>query len=1054
MSFWKEIKKGINKLTGKHKLRKQHEQSMEHLQEQESKRLADLQTELTNELANIASYRSSIEAAKTSETTKHQKEKDDVKVELDTEQKKRKQAFDTMAQNVRNDVRSVKAALLACMTGDIKVLEEFLKTKNTTLRFFFFSLLPLHIAAEHGRAAIVKLLCKHGANICKTHEDGYTAYALAEFHNHAEVMDVLNQVGVETISFWEALQKGDPEAMKAALDRGADINATNSDGYNALQYSLRQQRSLVHFLINAKADPNVVDVDGFNTLQYAVTQKLSFEIINALVESGVDVGYKNSKLNKTAVDLASEHPDSRVKVYLLDCTLDDIIKKKNYPKLLRGGPAWTSDGGWKEVRHNSTIRTLFARVNGELEYYVMGCSDLGMHLHGYNFIKDVWTTYPMGLSLSKEFFTSPMYFKTIRATMVRMKDGTERLFFLYRDKKLGIKLSCFNPNTKLWSSCPQGPVWNDNAGWNLEQHFDTIQIATANVDGEEHIFIVGRHCLGVHIWSYNPNTQKWMFYPTNLVLTEGSLTLPQCYKTLRLIKIRNIDGTDDLYLLIREKKGIVLKRFNLKTNQWHDCSVGPAWTDENGWHEEQHFGTIQIKVARIQGQECLFLAGRHSQGIELWSYNPKTTIWTKHSNGPAWVCISGWYAKCHWSTIQMRTAEGYHGSDYILLFGRASTGILAHAFSPDKNTWITLPFNVPLLDNWGWSREQNYSTIQMHSVRIKYQNHIFVMGRNDSKINTWSDILNLNLLEHQFRKVDFTLSPQSVLLFDTSIKNFEEQSQKLLKASELGDVKQITECLSQGAYINSVDVKGFDALQKAIVAKKLSIELFTVLKKAGIDVNHENANKESTLFLAQTHTPEFAHFLKEDPILGLQESLKNPTTLEDCRKRFREEFDRAQRYLDKYPDNIQKILAMLAYYSYIGKVELSAFYVFPTMYMFTRILHSLEEPNSKENSEVLNKTIEAAQNFFKKTRALHCILNLTSVDLSNEPEFKDFEHVFKSVQFKKRDQELSLKLKMQRSKPQSNRRAQRNPKRAFYSRQSIHSCTFIQKSIWIGGFGI
>ncbi len=436
----------------------------------------------------------------------------------------------------------------------------------------------------------------------------------------------------------------------------------------------------------------------------------------------------------------------------------------------------------------------------------------------------------------------------------------------------------------------------------------------------------------------------------------------------------------------------------------------PNCSDFTGWAPEQYYGTIQIKVGRIKGEDHLFLIARSTYGIGLWSYNPNTSALKHHASGPAWADRCGWDQKCYWSTIQMGVSEGYQGSDYVLLFGRGGQGVMAHAFNPETNNWLPLPFHVPLSDGTGWKAEPHFSTIQVHSLRVKHQNHIFVFARGGRGIFCWSHAMNLNALEHHFapKPLGLVLSPETLQLMNASLKSQSELALKLFNAAEHGNYKAVEACLSQGAYINSVDAKGYDALQKAILSQKLSLELFNVLKKAGIDVNHENANHETTLSLAKTHIPKLAYILNDEPILGIREVLK--TSDGDAIAAFDAECSRTQRYLDKYPEPVQKIEAMLSYYLRLSRVEPYALYVFPMMIMLTHLKEIIAQGSIEDTYK--QQVMDFAQQFFIATRALHCVfIDFDMLDATLEDE-KDYDYIIKSMHLKNKAKELALRLKL------------------------------------------
>jgi ankyrin repeat protein len=88
---------------------------------------------------------------------------------------------------------------------------------------------------------------------------------------------------------WEAARKGDALAVKALLDKGADVNAKFRYGATALSYAAdKGHTDVVKILLERGADPNVRDTFYQSTpLQWA-TFKGHILIIKALLDKGAE----------------------------------------------------------------------------------------------------------------------------------------------------------------------------------------------------------------------------------------------------------------------------------------------------------------------------------------------------------------------------------------------------------------------------------------------------------------------------------------------------------------------------------------------------------------------------------------------------------------------------------------------------------------------------------------------------------------------------------------------------------------------------------------------
>lgn len=88
---------------------------------------------------------------------------------------------------------------------------------------------------------------------------------------------------------WEAARKGDAAAVKALLDKGADVNAKFRYGATALSYaSDKGHVEVVNVLLERGADVNVKDTFyGATPIQWAV-EKGHLAIIKALLDKGAE----------------------------------------------------------------------------------------------------------------------------------------------------------------------------------------------------------------------------------------------------------------------------------------------------------------------------------------------------------------------------------------------------------------------------------------------------------------------------------------------------------------------------------------------------------------------------------------------------------------------------------------------------------------------------------------------------------------------------------------------------------------------------------------------
>ena len=165
----------------------------------------------------------------------------------------------------------------------------------------FFGRTPLIWASAHGMIELVALLLDRGAKteLTKT-KDGCTA-------------------------LMEAVRKGRTATARLLLERGAEVNRGNRNGFTALFFacfsgptilamarggtnlsiqSSEGQTEMVRLLIDAGADPNAATKDGFTPLMAACGEGY-VRIVELLLEAGADTNAEH-KRGSTAASFAGE----------------------------------------------------------------------------------------------------------------------------------------------------------------------------------------------------------------------------------------------------------------------------------------------------------------------------------------------------------------------------------------------------------------------------------------------------------------------------------------------------------------------------------------------------------------------------------------------------------------------------------------------------------------------------------------------------------------------------------------------------------------------------
>jgi ankyrin repeat protein len=210
---------------------------------------------------------------------------------------------------------------------------------------------PLQEAAGRDDSRFVKALLAAGANPRAPGKRGWTALLMAATDGTAETVQLLIDAGADvdgrdtmygrTALIWAAQRRQSKKKVQALLKAGADLKATDPDGWNSLlsatsggelptvelllqlglDVSHRSKTgetalmvaassaddnsgaNLLSVLLKAGADVNARDNKGKTALMHAAESPGPLEVLRLLVESGADLGLKDNK-GHTALDLA------------------------------------------------------------------------------------------------------------------------------------------------------------------------------------------------------------------------------------------------------------------------------------------------------------------------------------------------------------------------------------------------------------------------------------------------------------------------------------------------------------------------------------------------------------------------------------------------------------------------------------------------------------------------------------------------------------------------------------------------------------------------------
>jgi uncharacterized protein len=213
-------------------------------------------------------------------------------------------------------------------------------------------------------AEIVELLLAHGADPNARGEWKRTALMLANTAAKVKLLvakgaeiDVTDEYGQTALM--QAASRGEPEVVSALLDSGANVNATDNKGLNALLYSLddeniahgedhktlpaRRLEAARRILLSKSLDVNTQNADGETALMRAVRLE-NVDAIKLLLARGADVN-RSDVFGDTASTIAYAKSNVEIETLLplplskrqpanvLNAMLRAAIEKKDEPKV-------------------------------------------------------------------------------------------------------------------------------------------------------------------------------------------------------------------------------------------------------------------------------------------------------------------------------------------------------------------------------------------------------------------------------------------------------------------------------------------------------------------------------------------------------------------------------------------------------------------------------------------------------------------------------------------------------------------------------------------------
>ncbi|MCX5643647.1 MAG: ankyrin repeat domain-containing protein [Phycisphaerae bacterium] len=149
---------------------------------------------------------------------------------------------------------------------------------------------PLFNAIAAGNRDVAELLISKGADVNVKNSNGQTPLDSALSRNRKDIVELLIAKDAEG-SILTAVSCGDVDRVRGCLEKGADVNAKDTDGRTALHVAVGNERKdVAELLLSRGADINAKDGKGYTPLYYAIWNE-DQDTVKLLVTKGADVSY-------------------------------------------------------------------------------------------------------------------------------------------------------------------------------------------------------------------------------------------------------------------------------------------------------------------------------------------------------------------------------------------------------------------------------------------------------------------------------------------------------------------------------------------------------------------------------------------------------------------------------------------------------------------------------------------------------------------------------------------------------------------------------------------
>ena len=205
--------------------------------------------------------------------------------------------------------------MTACQVGNVDAINILLKAgADTSSASDIHGATCIHHAVDGDCSkTTLQAIINHGADVNATNRNNVTALMLACEKRNAETINgllnaradcsIVDAIG-EACLHYAVRNSCKGNVLHTVISYGADVNARNKRNVTALLIACEKGNvEAINVLLNAGADPNIVDINCDTCLHSAVRGHCSKEVLQELIDLGVDVNARNKKF-ATAIVIA------------------------------------------------------------------------------------------------------------------------------------------------------------------------------------------------------------------------------------------------------------------------------------------------------------------------------------------------------------------------------------------------------------------------------------------------------------------------------------------------------------------------------------------------------------------------------------------------------------------------------------------------------------------------------------------------------------------------------------------------------------------------------